>query len=114
MLRSLVGSEMCIRDRGCLQDIHWFDGAFGYFPTYTLGALTAAQLFQTAEKEIGKEKLANELGHGDYSSLQDFMAREIHSQGCLHASSNDLIAAVTGKPLSTDAFETHIKRRYLD
>ena len=99
---------------GCLQDIHWFDGAFGYFPTYTLGALTAAQLFQTAEKEIGKEKLATELGNGDYGSLQDFMAREIHSQGCLHASSNDLIAAVTGRPLSTDAFETHIKHRYLD
>lgn len=98
---------------GCLQDIHWFDGAFGYFPTYTLGALAAAQLFQAAEKEIGTDNLQANLKNGDYASLQGFMTKKIHSQGSFYASSDALIEAATGEPLSTTAFERHIRRRYL-
>lgn len=98
---------------GCLQDIHWFGGAFGYFPTYTLGALAAAQLFQAAEKEIGTDNLQANLKNGDYASLQGFMTKKIHSQGSFYASSDALIEAATGEPLSTTAFERHIRRRYL-
>ncbi len=47
---SLLGVRPPDDRRGCLQDIHWYDGAFGYFPTYTLGAMTAAQLFRRGEK----------------------------------------------------------------
>ncbi len=98
---------------GCLQDIHWYDGAFGYFPTYTLGALAAAQLFQAAEQEIGPDAMAGALARGDYAPLTAWMARAIHEQGRFHESSDALLRAATGSPVSTDAFEAHIRRRYL-
>lgn len=98
---------------GCLQDIHWFDGAFGYFPTYTLGALAAAQLFQAAKREIGAADLSAALAKGDYAPLAGWMGRHVHGLGRLYPSSDDLIAAATGAPLSTEAFEAHIRERYL-
>jgi carboxypeptidase Taq len=98
---------------GCLQDIHWYDGAYGYFPTYTLGALAAAQLYQAAEKSIGTTQMNTALAKGDYALLTAFMREHIHGQGRLHASSDDLLMAATGAPLSADAFEAHIHRRYL-
>lgn len=98
---------------GCLQDIHWFDGAFGYFPTYTLGALAAAQLFASASKAIGPDALTAALAQGDYGALTEWMGANVHSLGRLHPSSDDILTAATGAPLSPDAFEAHIRRRYL-
>lgn len=98
---------------GCLQDIHWYDGAFGYFPTYTLGALAAAQLYRAAEADIGAAALTGRLARGDYGPLTAWMRERVHSLGRLHASSDALLEAATGQPLSADAFEAHIARRYL-
>lgn len=98
---------------GCLQDIHWYDGAFGYFPTYTLGALAAAQLFQAATRAIGQAELDAALAKGDYAPLTEWMRQNVHSQGRFHASSNALIEAATGAPLSTAPFKAHIQVRYL-
>jgi carboxypeptidase Taq len=47
--------------QGCLQDIHWYDGAFGYFPAYTLGAMAAAQLWQAAVQAVSLRLLRNRL-----------------------------------------------------
>lgn len=98
---------------GCLQDIHWYDGAFGYFPTYTLGALAAAQLYASARDAIGADDLAEGLAKGDYSALVGWMGAHVHSQGRLHPSSDDIMRGATGQPLSADAFEAHIQQRYL-
>lgn len=98
---------------GCLQDIHWFDGAFGYFPTYTLGALAAAQLFQAAEQDIGADVLHEALGRGDYGALAKWMRERVHARGRFDGSSDALLTLATGAPLSTDAFERHLNRRYL-
>lgn len=98
---------------GCLQDIHWFDGAFGYFPTYTLGALAAAQLYRTAAADLGRDALEAAFQQGDYSSLTGWMRDRIHAKGCLYPSSDALLAAATGSALSADAFEAHIRERYL-
>lgn len=98
---------------GCLQDIHWYDGAFGYFPTYTLGAMAAAQLFQAAQAAIGADDLNAALAEGRYAPLTEWMGANVHSQGKLHASSNGLLQAATGAPLSSDPFKAHIKARYL-
>lgn len=99
--------------QGCLQDIHWYDGAFGYFPTYTLGAMAAAQLFQAAETAIGKDDLHAALAEGRYAPLTEWMGANVHSQGKLHPSSNGLLQAATGAPLSSDPFKAHIRARYL-
>lgn len=98
---------------GCLQDIHWYDGAFGYFPTYTLGALAAAQLYQAAAADIGGDELTARLEEGDYAPLTRWMGDKVHSLGAYHAASDDLLQAATGAPLSADAFERHIRQRYL-
>ena len=60
--------------RGCLQDIHWYDGAFGYFPSYTLGAMAAAQLMAAARREVAGLDAA--LGRGDLSPLLGLAARQ--------------------------------------
>lgn len=94
---------------GCLQDIHWPDGAFGYFPTYSLGAMTAAQFFEAAKKDNSDTSEA--LTRGDFRPLLEWLRSHVHSQ----ASSSDtetIIERATGQKLSAAAFKRHIKRRY--
>ena len=96
---------------GCLQDIHWPSGAFGYFPTYTLGALAAAQLFAAATAQDGA--ILSGLERGDFAPLLAWLADNVHRHGARH-STQELITGATGAPLSTTAFEAHLARRYLD
>ncbi|MCA8927410.1 MAG: carboxypeptidase M32 [Alphaproteobacteria bacterium] len=96
---------------GCLQDMHWYDGAFGYFPTYSLGAMAAAQLFQAAEK--AEPGLHDALAKGDAGPVVAWMRAHVHAVGCLYEP-DELLATATGSPLSVDAFKRHIRTRYLD
>lgn len=109
-LRALIGvAPACDRD-GVLQDIHWYDGAFGYFPTYTLGALIAAQLFAAAQAAI--PDLAAALGRGEFAPLLAWLRREVHAQGSL-LSTAALVESATGAPLGAAAFRRHLRDRYL-
>ncbi len=95
---------------GCLQDIHWYDGAWGYFPTYTLGAMAAAQIFAAAKQADGTIEPA--LGRGDFAPLMRWLRSNIHGQGS-RLSTNDLLAQATGQPLGDTAFRAHLRQRYL-
>lgn len=97
---------------GCLQDVHWSAGLFGYFPTYTLGALSAAQLFARATKDDAR--ILPQLGRGDFKPLLEWTRTNIHSAASLYATSDEVMQRATGKPLSADAFKAHLKQRYLD
>jgi carboxypeptidase Taq len=97
--------------RGCLQDIHWYDGAFGYFPSYTLGAMAAAQLMAAARRAV--PLLDAGLTEGDLSPLTAWLRRHVHAQGSLYGFS-DLLRAATGQPLDPAFFEAHLAARYLD
>ncbi|MPZ12544.1 MAG: carboxypeptidase M32, partial [Kiloniellaceae bacterium] len=66
-LQELLGITPPDDRLGCLQDIHWYDGAWGYFPTYTLGAMTAAQLFAAAKQAV--PEIPTALGRGDFRPL---------------------------------------------
>ncbi len=95
---------------GCLQDIHWFDGAFGYFPSYTFGAITAAQLFRAA---IGSAPdILQQIQEGNFQPLYDWLRNHIHGNGSL-LETPDLIRAATGEDLNADIFIEHIRKRYL-
>jgi len=128
--RALVGGEMKLADLpgawndgmeellgirppedrlGCLQDIHWYDGAWGYFPTYTMGAMAAAQLFAAA-KEIHPD-IPEAISTGDFAPLVGWMRENLHMRAS-SGSTDELLQAATGKPLGTEAFKAHLEARY--
>jgi len=109
-LMALLGVAPPDDARGCLQDIHWYDGAFGYFPSYTLGAMAAAQLMATARREV--EDLDAGLGRGDLGPLVAWLRLRVHGQGS-RLGFNDLLREATGKPLDPADFEAHLTARYL-
>ncbi|WP_045121459.1 carboxypeptidase M32 [Haliangium ochraceum] len=95
---------------GCMQDVHWPAGLFGYFPSYTLGAIIAAQLFAALRQAV--PDVDEQIAAGDFAALSDWLRRAIWSQ----ASRYDLDALLehaTGAPLSVDAYLAHLERRYL-
>jgi carboxypeptidase Taq len=95
---------------GPMQDVHWPAGAFGYFPSYTQGALIAAQLRAGMESDI--PDLADHIRHGRFVALNDWRREKIWSKGST-LSTADLLAAATGEKLNPEFFEAHLKRRYL-
>jgi carboxypeptidase Taq len=96
---------------GCMQDVHWPAGLFGYFPTYTLGALTAAQLFRAARNAIAD--LPARIEAGEFAPLDAWLRENVWSQGSL-LDTNALLQRATGSVLDTRAFEAHLKERYLE
>ncbi len=95
---------------GCLQDIHWYDGAWGYFPTYTLGAMTAAQLFEAAV--AADPAIAAGIATGSFAPLVAWLRTHVHGKGSLLTPREVLIEA-SGRPLDPRSFERHLQRRYL-
>ncbi|WP_428489790.1 carboxypeptidase M32 [Rhodopila sp.] len=110
-LHALLGITPSNDAEGCLQDIHWYDGAFGYFPSYTLGAMAAAQLMQAAREQI--PDLDQAFGRGDLSPLLGWLRVHVHGVGS-RLGFNDILAQATGRKLDPLAFQTHLRRRYLD
>jgi carboxypeptidase Taq len=94
--------------RGCLQDIHWSGGAIGYFPTYTLGNLYAAQFFEQAEKDLGG--LDAQFAGGDFAPLLGWLRTHIHQHGKRYRA-GELVKRVTGKPLSAEPLLAHLRRK---
>jgi len=109
-LRALLGVAPNTDREGCLQDIHWYDGNWGYFPTYTLGALIAAQLFETASRDV--PDLTQAIAAGEFSPLLGWLRDKVHSKGSL-LSTGELVEEATGRPLGTASFERHLRNRYL-
>jgi carboxypeptidase Taq len=109
-MRALLGIVPPDDTQGCLQDIHWYCGLFGYFPSYTLGAMAAAQLMAAARRDV--PGLEQAFAHGDLSKLTVWLREKVHAMGSL-LGFNDLLAAATGKVLDPADFEAHLMRRYL-
>ncbi len=99
--RTLLGVRPSGALDGCLQDVHWALGAFGYFPTYALGNLCAAQLMEAFAAE--HPRFDDELARGQMGALLDWLRRQIHNHGHRY-SADELIARATGRPLDPEAF----------
>jgi carboxypeptidase Taq len=93
---------------GVLQDIHWASGAFGYFPTYTLGNLYAAQFMETADREVGP--LSPHIERGNFQQLRSWLEHRIHRLG-QRFRAPDLLQHVTGTPPSPRSLIDHLNRR---
>ena len=103
--RSTLGDD---RD-GCMQDVHWYAGLFGYFPTYTIGAVMAAQLF-AAIRERSPEGISG-IARGDFTPLLNWLRSNVHGRGRL-VPMNELLIDATGSALNTRAFKAHLQARY--
>ena len=110
-MRELLGIVPPDDRLGCLQDIHWPDGAWGYFPTYTLGALAAAQLFAAARK--ADPEIEPGIARGDFRPLLAWLRTNVHEKGAL-LTTDEILTRATGSALSDAAFKAHLKARYLD
>ena len=94
---------------GVLQDVHWPHGAFGYFPTYSLGNLFASQLFDQCKKEV--LGLETSIEKGEFHPLLDWLRTRLHVHG-RKFTLNELSNKITGKPLQTQPFITYLKNKY--
>ena len=110
-MRALLGLSTAgnFKD-GCMQDVHWPAGLVGYFPTYTLGALTAAQLFAAARRAL--PALSDQIAAGDFKPLDAWLREHVWSQASLRTTP-ELITEATGAPLGTESFKRHLRARYL-
>ncbi len=95
--------------RGCLQDIHWSGGGIGYFPTYSLGNLYAAQFTEQARVDLGD--LDEPFAEGRFGPLKDWLTEKIYRQGMRYRAS-ELVEEVTGKPLSHRPLMDHLRAKY--
>ena len=96
---------------GCLQDIHWSGGDFGYFPTYTMGAIAAAQIYAAARR--ASPDLEAYVAKGEFTPLMGWLREHVHAQGS-RLVADDLLTAATGTPLDLKVFEQHLRERYLN
>lgn len=94
---------------GCLQDVHWSAGLIGYFPTYTLGNLYAAQFMVQARQEL--PSLEQDITQGKYSLLKNWLTARIHSQGQRY-SATALCERITGQPLHHVPLMNYLTEKY--
>lgn len=95
---------------GPMQDVHWPSGAFGYFPSYTLGAMMAAQQWAAVERAV--PDAAAQIARGDFSAINAWRKANIWSKASM-LSTPEIMRQATGEPLNAKYFEAHLKNRYL-
>ena len=109
MYQKYLGVKVPDDNRGCLQDIHWSHGSFGYFATYSLGSLYAAQLYSTIEKKY--PAVSEDLTNGKINSIQDWLNKEIYCNGRYY-SSEELCKKATGETLQSSYFIEYATKKF--
>jgi len=109
LFESLFGLTPPDHARGCLQDIHWSMGAIGYFPTYTLGNLNAAQLYQAAQKDAA---IHASCAKAEYGPLLTWLREHVHSKGS-SLSTSEIMKAATGSVTDASWHLAHLRERFL-
>ncbi|HEX3600557.1 MAG TPA: carboxypeptidase M32 [Lacipirellulaceae bacterium] len=107
--REYLGIESPTDSDGVLQDVHWSSGAFGYFPTYSLGNLYAAQFFEKAAQDLGN--LHEMFSRGEFVPLREWLRTNIHAEGRRYPAA-ELCQRITGLPLSHDPLIRHLRGKF--
>jgi carboxypeptidase Taq len=105
-MKRYLGVDVPDDARGCLQDIHWSGGAIGYFPTYTLGNLYAAQFFEQARADLGD--LDGQFARGEFGPLLGWLRENVHRHGKRYRA-GELVQRVTGRPLSAEPLLAYLR-----
>ena len=109
--KKIFNLEVKSDNEGCLQDIHWFSGDFGYFPTYLLGAMIAAQLKKALDEDI--PDIDQKIKSGNLKVITSWLKQNIHTHGNKF-SANEILMKVTGQKLDSLFYKNHLKDRYLN
>ncbi len=110
-MQELIGAVPPNDRLGCLQDIHWYGGSFGYFPAYALGAMIAAQMVDKMKRDI--PDMAEDVRKGNFGTFTGWLRDNVQRWGCLYTAP-ELIEKATGAPFSAHAFKKHLTERYLE
>lgn len=108
-MQELLGVTPENNRKGCLQDIHWSMGAFGYFPTYTLGNIFAAHLFEKFANDYPKWE--ERVARGELAFIREWLTKQVHQHGRRYQSA-ELLELATGQPLSSAAYNRYLQTKY--
>lgn len=109
-MTELLGITPKTNAEGCLQDIHWSMGSFGYFPTYTLGNIYAAQLFEQFEKEF--PDWTSQVEQGKLLFIREWLKNNIHRYGMQYRG-RDLLRKITGREVTEAPYLHYLEAKYL-
>lgn len=109
-MQDLLGIKPSNNADGCMQDIHWPSGSFGYFPSYTLGSMTAAQLANKCRKSL--PKYDEMISSGDLKGILSWLSENIHQQASFHETANNLIISATYESLNPRYYLEHLHKKY--
>jgi carboxypeptidase Taq len=110
-VKKFTGKEPQTHAQGCLQDVHWFVGKFGYYPAYTLGHMMAAQMNEQMKRDI--QNLPELVRQGQFTPMRNWLNTHIHAKGRLQRT-DKLLENVTGQNLSVTPLLHHLEERYLN
>ncbi len=108
-MQELIGIRPNSFAEGCIQDVHWFVGKFGYFPSYAVGHMMAAQILDAMRKDI--PDIEQQILRGNFESIKEWLNENIHAKGRL-LTWEKLLKEATGKKLDPDYLVEHLKGRY--
>lgn len=109
-MKEYLGVDVPSDTLGCLQDVHWSSGSFGYFPTYTFGAILASMFFRTAEKEI--PNLVEQISRGEFGELHAWLKEKIWDWGGADGGVDALVERVCGGQVDADVFLGYLRGKY--
>jgi carboxypeptidase Taq len=109
-MRALLGVEPDSDSNGCMQDIHWHQGSFGYFPTYTLGSILASQFFAKIKSALGD--VHADIRRGEFDRIIGWLTEHVHSKGRL-LSVSEVVTQATGKDIDVESYKEYLKEKYL-
>lgn len=110
VMKTSLGLEVPSHSKGILQDVHWPMGAFGYFPSYTLGAIIAVQLYNHALTSV--PDMREKVQRGEFKEIREHLRREVHQLGSLHASPDELLLHITGEKMNPTLFVKYLEEKY--
>jgi carboxypeptidase Taq len=110
-VHSYLGIDVPDDADGVLQDIHWAEGAFGYFPTYSLGNVIAGQLWESVAEAL--PDLDEQIARGEFEPLREWLREKVHSHG-RKFSAQELVEQATGRPIEVAPYIGYLKQKYSD
>ena len=108
-MREITGKSPGDEGEGVLQDVHWSSGYFGYFPTYAIGTIYSAQLYNALKKKY--KNIEEDLKKGDYKRIINWLRENIHGKGSVSLA-EDIIMQCCGEGLNSDSYVRYLTNKY--